>query len=132
MANERALEAQDKKEFVAKGEHTVPVRYYTPSTDISETEDGLKVVLEVPGVERKDVNIQLENNVLQIEGRIDSAKYEGLEPLYSEYNVGHFKRSFSLSGKIDQEQIGAQLDDGVLTITLRKSKEAIPRRIPIG
>ena len=88
--------------------------------------------MEIPGVERKDLDIRLENDVLRIEGRIESTKYAGLEPLYTEYNVGHFRRSFSLSSKIDQEQIGAQVEDGVLTITLKKTKEATPRRIPIG
>ncbi len=132
MTNERALEAQEKKEVVSQGENTIPARFYTPSTDIYETEDTLQVVLEVPGVERKDLDIQLESDVLRIEGRINPAKYTGLEALYTEYNVGHFRRSFTLSGKIDREQIGAQLEDGVLTVTLKKSKDAIPRRIPIA
>ena len=66
------------------------------------------------------------------DARIDFTKYEGLEPLYTEYNIGHFARSFTLSNKIDQQQIGAQLDDGVLTLTLKKVKEAMTRRIAIG
>ena len=53
-----------------------------------------------------------------------------MDPLYTEYNVGHFARSFTLSNKIDQ-QISAQLQDGVLTLTLKKAKEAMPRRIAI-
>lgn len=132
MANERALEAREKKEVVSQGESTIPARFYSPGTDIYETEDALQVVMEIPGVERKDLDIRLENDVLRIEGRIDPTKYAGLEPLYSEYNVGHFRRSFSLSSKIDQEQIGAQMEDGVLTITLKKTKQAATRRIPIG
>ncbi len=74
----------------------------------------------------------LENGVLRVDGRIDFAKYEGMEPVYTEYNVGHYTRSFTLSNKIDQEQISAQLEDGVLTLTLPKAKEAQPRRISIG
>jgi HSP20 family protein len=83
-------------------------------------------------VERKDVDVALENGVLRVEGRIDFTKYEGLEPVYTEYNVGHFARTFTLSNRIDQERIGAQLEDGVLTLTLPKVKEAQPRRIAIG
>jgi HSP20 family molecular chaperone IbpA len=75
--------------------------------------------------------VQLENDVLRVEGRIDFAKYEGLEPVYAEYNVGHFTRSFTLSDKIDQDGISAELADGVLTLTLKKSKAALPRRIEI-
>ena len=132
MANGQALEVQEKKELVAKQEKTVPARYYVPQTDIYETNDALTVVMEFPGVERKDVEISLENDVLRVEGRINFAKYEGLEPLYTEYNVGHFARSFTLSSKIDRQQISAELENGVLTLTLRKAKEAVPRRIAIG
>jgi HSP20 family protein len=55
-----------------------------------------------------------------------------MEPVYTEYNIGHYSRSFTLSKKIDQDGISAQLDDGVLTLTLPKAQEAQPRRISIG
>ena len=132
MAATRGMEVQDKKELVSKEEKTVPARYYVPATDIHETDDALTVVMDVPGVEKKDIDIHLERDVLRIEAHIDPAKYEGLDPLYTEYNVGHFARSFSLSGKIDQQQIGAHLEDGVLTLTLKKARDATPRRIEIG
>jgi HSP20 family protein len=126
------LAVQEKKELVSKEEKTVPARYYVQNTDIYETDDALTVVMEIPGVEKKDVEVNIENDVLRVEGRIDFAKYEGLEPLYTEYNVGHFARTFALSNKIDQQQIAAQLEDGVLTLTLKKAKEAIPRKIAIN
>ena len=88
--------------------------------------------MEVPGVDRKDVDIRLEEDVLRVEARIDTAKYEGMEPLYTEYNVGHFARAFTLPHRIDQQQIGAALSDGVLTLTLKKVQQAQPRRIEIG
>jgi HSP20 family protein len=131
MAKSRALEVQQKKELVPKEEKTLPARYYVPNTDIFESEDALTVVMEMPGVERKDIDIRIESNVLRVEGRIDFAKYEGLEPVYTEYNVGHYDRAFTLSDKIDQESISADLEDGVLTLTLKKAKEALPRRIAI-
>jgi HSP20 family protein len=122
---------KEKKEVVSKEEKTVPARSFLPTTDIYETDEALTVVMEIPGVEKKDVDVALENDVLRVEGRIDFSKYEGLEPLYTEYNVGHFARAFTLPRKIDQQQIGAQVEDGVLTLTLRKAKEAQPRRIAI-
>jgi HSP20 family protein len=88
--------------------------------------------MEMPGVEKNAVNVALENDVLRVDGQIDFSKYEGMEPVYTEYNIGHYTRSFTLSDKIDQEKISAQLDDGVLTLTLPKAKEAQPRRISIG
>ena len=132
MARSQELEVQQKKELVSKQEKTTPARYYVPNTDIYESEDALTVVMEVPGVEKKDVAVRLENDTLRVEGRLDFGKYEGLEPLYTEYNVGHFARAFSLSSKVDQQQISAQLEDGVLTLTLKKMQEAVPRQIAIG
>ena len=131
MAQSRALEVQEKKELVSREEKTVPARYYVPNTDIYETDDALTVVMEMPGVEKKDVSVQLENDVLRVDGRIDFSKYDGLEPVYAEYNVGHFTRGFTLSDKIDQDGISAELADGVLTLTLKKAKAALPRRIAI-
>jgi HSP20 family protein len=132
MAQSQSIQVQEKKELAQKEEKTVPARYYVPNADIYETEDALFVVLEVPGVEKKDLEIRLENDVLRVEGRIDFNKYEGLDPLYTEYNVGHYARAFTLSRKIDQQQISAELEDGVLKLTLKKSQEAMPRRISIG
>ena len=132
MAESQDLAVQEKKELLTKEEKTVPARYYVQNTDIYETDDALTVVMEIPGVEKKDVDVNIENDVLRVEGRLDFTKYEGLEPLYTEYNVGHFARAFTLSNKIDQQQIAAELNDGVLTLTLKKMKEAIPRKIAIN
>jgi HSP20 family protein len=131
MARSQALEVQEKKEMVSKEEKTVPARYYIPATDIFETDDALTVVMEIPGVEKQALEVNIENDVLRVDARIDFSKYEGLEPLYTEYNVGHFARSFTLSNKIDQQQVSAQFDDGVLTLTLKKAKETMPRRIAL-
>lgn len=132
MAAAQSLEVQDKKELVTKEEKTVPARYYVPATDIHETDDALIVAMEVPGVQRKDIEINVERDVIRVEAHIDPTKYDGLDPLYTEYNVGHFARAFTLSSKIDQQQIGAQLEDGVLTLTLKKARDLTPRRIEIG
>jgi HSP20 family protein len=132
MARSQELEVQEKKELVSKEEKTVPSRYYRPNTDIYETDDTLTVVMEIPGVQKKDVDVHLENDVLRVEGRVDFGNYEGLEPLYTEYNIGHFARAFTLSSKIDQQQISAKVEDGVLTLTLKKAREAMPRRIDIS
>ncbi|HLI13506.1 MAG TPA: Hsp20/alpha crystallin family protein [Alphaproteobacteria bacterium] len=131
MAKSQELAVQQKKELAQKEEKTVPARYYVPNTDIYETEEALTVVMEMPGVEKKDVSVKLESGVLRVEGQIDFSKYEGLEPVYAEYNVGHYARAFTLSDKIDQSGISAELQDGVLTLRLKKAKEALPRRIAI-
>ena len=132
MPTPQELAVRDKQELVSKDEKTVPGRYYVPSADIYETDEVLCVVMEMPGVEKKDLEVALENDILRVDGRIDFSKYKDMEPVYAEYNVGHFERSFTLSGAIDQGKIGANLEDGVLTLTLPKAKEAQPRRISIG
>jgi HSP20 family protein len=132
VEKQQELSVREKKELVAKEEKTTPGRYYIPYADIYETDDALGVVLEMPGVEKKDLNVALENDVLRVEGQIDFTKYKDLEPVYTEYNVGHYARSFTLSNKVDQEKISANLEDGVLTLTLPKAKHAQPRKIAIG
>ena len=132
MAEKQELTVREKKELVAKEEKTVPGRYYVPYADIYETDEALTVVMEMPGVEKSRLNVALENDVLKVDGQIDFTKYKVMEPVYAEYNVGHYSRSFTLSNKIDQEKISAQLEDGVLTLTLPKAKQARPRRISIG
>lgn len=132
MVAPQELAVQQKKELTPKEEKTIPARYYVPNTDIHETDDALTLVMEIPGVEKKDVEVRLENDVLHVEGRIDFSKYGGMEPVYAEYNVGHYARAFTLSNKIDQAGISADLKDGVLTLTLKKTKEVQPRRIAVN
>jgi HSP20 family molecular chaperone IbpA len=132
MSGSQELAVREKQELATKEEKTIPGRYFVPSADIFETDEALTVIMEMPGVEKNNVNIALENDLLRVEGHIDFSKYQGMEPVYTEYNVGHFARGFTLSGKIDREAISAQLDDGVLTLTLPKVKEAVPRRIAVG
>ena len=132
MADQQELAVREKRELAEREERTVPGRFYVPQADVYETEEALTVVMEMPGVDRKDVGVELKEGVLRVEGRIDFSKYGGMEPVYTEYNVGHYGRSFTLSDRVDQERIAAQLEDGVLTLTLPKTAEARPRRIAIG
>lgn len=132
MTNSQELAVRDKRELATKEEKTVPGRFYVPPTDVYETEETLTVVMEMPGVDRTNLDVSLINDVLLVEGEIDFSKYQSMEPIYTEYNVGHYTRSFSLSSKVDQEHIAAQLEDGVLTLTLPKSADAKPRKIAIG
>jgi HSP20 family protein len=132
MPGQQELQVQQKREVEKTREATRPMRAFLPNTDIFETEDALTLVLEMPGVERENIDLNAENGVLTIEGRIDFNKYEGLQPVYSEYNVGPYRRSFRIAGIIDQDKITAELRDGVITLVLPKAERAKPRRIAIG
>ena len=76
MADQQELAVREKKEMATKEERTVPGRFFVPQTDVYETEDALTVVMEMPGVDRKDVEVELKEDVLRVEGRIDFSKYE--------------------------------------------------------
>jgi HSP20 family molecular chaperone IbpA len=131
MAAKQELQVQKKRELEQKEEATVPARVFLPQADIYESGDALTVVLEMPGVEKNNIEVKVEDDVLNVDGKLDLSKYKGLQPLYTEYNVGHYARSFHLSSKIDQGKIGAELKDGVLSLTLPKVQEAKPRTIQV-
>jgi HSP20 family molecular chaperone IbpA len=132
MSNGQELQVQQKREVEKKQESTVPARAYVPVTDIFETDAALMLALEMPGVDREKVNVELESGVLTIEGQINFAKYEGLYPVYTEYNIGNYARSFQLSSDIDQDRISAAFKDGVVMLTLPKAARAQPRRIKVN
>ena len=132
MASKKELQVAQKRELEKKEETTVPARIFMPSADIYETKEGLNVVLEMPGVDKNSLDIRVEDDVLKVDGKLDFSKYRGLQPLYTEYNIGHFSRSFRLSSKIDQGKIAAELKDGVLSLMLPLAEKAKPRAIQVS
>jgi HSP20 family protein len=131
MATNQELQVQQKRELEKREEATTPTRVFVPNADIYETKDALTVILEMPGVEKNNVDVRVEDDVLRVTGQLDLSKYKGLVPLYTEYNIGNYARNFRLSNKIDQNKIAAELKDGVLWLTLPKAEEAKPRTIEI-
>ncbi len=123
---------QKVKNSESAGEKTVVGEYYVPLTDIIETEKSLVVTMDMPGVKKESINVKLENNVLEVDGQIDPSPYNDLDPVYTEYNVGHFTRKFTVSNEIDTGNIDANISDGVLTLTLPKAPEAQPRLIKVN
>jgi HSP20 family molecular chaperone IbpA len=132
MAERQELQVQKKREHETRDEATIPARIFVPAADIYETADALRVILEMPGVEKNNLDIQVKDDVLRVEGRLDLSKYQGLQPLYIEYNIGHYARTFQLSNKINQDKIAAEMKDGVLSLLLPKAEEAKPRTIRVN
>lgn len=128
---EKGLQTVGKQEVQEKSENTTPTRYYRPDTDIYETEDNLILSIDMPGVKKEDVIINLEDSTLEIEGKIDCSAYNDYEPIYAEYNIGNYFRSFKLSNAIDKSKIEAKMSDGSLYLTLPKAEKVKPRKIQI-
>jgi HSP20 family protein len=132
MAAKQELQVQQKRELENKQEATTPARMFVPAADIYENQDALTVILEMPGVDRDHIDLRVEDGVLNVTGNLDFEKYKGLQPLYTEYNVGNYSRSFRLSSAIDQNKIKAELKDGVLTLVLPKAEKAKPKTIQVN
>lgn len=130
MANQE-LTAREKQE-VKTNEQTRPGRTYVPEVDIYETQDGLWLWADMPGVDDTSLEVRVADNVLSIEGRVALQEYDNLNPVYTEYNVGNYTRRFSLSNEIDTERIKARMKNGVLELELPKAERAKPRRITVS
>jgi HSP20 family protein len=105
-------------------------------TDVVETEREIRVVAEMPGLKRENIEIDIENNVLTLRGEKREERTEG-DQQNSKYHLaerryGVFTRSFVLPRDVDAERIAARFEDGVLTVTIPKSEKARRRRIEIG
>jgi HSP20 family protein len=123
---------REKRELTSTEERTEAGKFFSPYTDIHETDKAVIVSMEVPGVDKDAIDIRLEKGVLTVKGTIDGSRYESLRPIYSEYNVGNFVRTFTVSTKIDSSAISATVADGVLTVALPKAAEAVARRISVN
>ncbi len=124
----KELQKISKKEVE---ETTNNCRYYTPEVDIYEEKENIVLFVDMPGVKKENVNINLDNDVLTISGNIDQGKYEGMKPLYAEYNIGNYYRRFTLSDEINKDKIQANMDKGALKLILPKSEKVKPREIQI-
>jgi len=103
-------------------------RYISPAVDIYETEEGLTLVADVPGLSEKSLNISIDQGILTIEG--DAAAGVG-EYQYREFVMSGYWRQFQLPETLDAEKARAEVKHGVLTLHLPKAEAAKPKRISI-
>lgn len=104
---------------------------YAPLTDIYEKEDAILVRCDMPGVDQKDLDVTLEDNVLTIRGNQAEVSAEGRELLMREFGTGVYERAFTILPEIESEKISARIKNGVLDIQLPKSGKAQPKKIAI-
>ncbi len=106
-----------------------------PNVDIEEHENEYKIHADLPGLDRKDIKITVEDGVLSISGDKKHEKKEKKEKgryYYYERSYGNFKRSFSLPDHVDEKSINANFSNGVLDLTIKKTEKAKPKKIEIN
>jgi HSP20 family molecular chaperone IbpA len=130
-AETKELKVKEKQEVSSPAEQTKPGLVFTPAVDIFENDKEIVVLADMPGVQAKDLNIDLRDDTLTLDGEIEPLDTSGEEAVIVEYQVGKYYRQFSLSEVIDQAKIDAQLKDGVLRLTLPKVEKATPRSITV-
>ncbi len=106
-------------------------RTFIPRVDIYETEDSIVLLADMPGVSEDSIDITLERDQLNIKGYVNITDLSDYEQRYREYEVGDFKRSFTLSDEVNKDEIEATLKNGVLQISLTKAEAAKLRKISV-
>jgi HSP20 family protein len=106
------------------------VASWSPPVDIEERDDAYMIEAELPGVDRKDVNIDLVGNELTITGEIKEKEREGILRRRTR-RIGRFEYRVVLPDQVDPENVEAQLKDGVLTVRAPKSQRAQRRRVEV-
>ena len=131
MAEKTIPANQNNESQIVKREITRhPEAYVTPLTDIYEEENGLYVVVDLPGVEKSGLKLAVENDILTIEGHINAAAGDS-NYLIREFEPSNYFRQFELSESVDREKINAELKNGVLSIFLPRAEALKPRTIDV-
>ena len=113
------------------GHASAPESALRPAVDIFETEDGVTLRADMPGVSRDRLNLRVDGPNLLVEGRIGITPQDQMQPLYADVRSSVYRRTFMLSNEFEAEKIDANLKDGVLTVRIPKRAELRPRRIEV-
>ncbi len=115
------------------GDDSLTTSSFAPAVDVYEDEHSVTLKIEVPGIDEKDIDVQLENNTLSVHGERKIEKEEKEENYRRvERQYGSFTRTFNLPPTVDSEKVSANYDKGVLKISLPKKAEAKPKQIKVS
>jgi len=118
----------DKKDTV---ESTRGYLYYTPESDIYEDKNSYKIIFDLPGIEKEDINLKVEKDILSITAEFKKQPIESYDCIREEIDFAGYQRSFKLNGIVDLDKIGADYKNGTLTLTLPKREEQKTKEIQI-
>ncbi|MBN2140244.1 MAG: Hsp20/alpha crystallin family protein [Desulfovibrionaceae bacterium] len=108
---------------------SAPCHY--PATDILEREDGFHILMDLPGVGREDLSVELDDTSVTVHGKSSYHPDGGRSFASKEFGCHSYERRFTISEVVDREGIRAELSDGVLDLFLPKAEKIKPRRIEI-
>ena len=132
MAESKELQLKEKQEIASPAEHTKPGLLFTPAVDIFETEREITLLADMPGVAAGDVEIDLRDGILTLTGDVKPWEGDQESDVLVEFEIGKYYRQFTLSETVDQSKIEANLENGVLRLTLPKAEKAVPRKITVN
>jgi len=130
MAEKTVPAATEKRPAARREETRERELHLSPPVDIFETDEGLSVVVDLPGVEKDAVELRVDDDVLTI--KATTKHIAPGDPVWAEYRLLNFFRQFELPEEVDQDKISAEMKHGVLTIHLPKKEQAKPRQIPVN
>ncbi len=132
MSNELSINKSDGDESQLPDETPQAKRFvFTPPIDIFETDEGLTLQADLPGVAAETIDLQVQDNKLTLFGRVQPSVPEDAKLIHQEYEVGDFLRSFILSDQVDHDRITAKMNKGVLELFLPHAAKTEPRRIQV-
>jgi HSP20 family molecular chaperone IbpA len=107
------------------------VRVYAPAVDVYDHEQEWMLLVEMPGVSEKSVEVSVDKGILTVEGKVEVPVLEGYTLARAEYDVTRYRRAFEISDRVDSRGVRANMKNGVLRLTLPKKEEAKARKIEV-
>jgi len=99
-----------------------------PKVNVYEYDDKIGIIAEIPGLDKKNVSVEVEENMLTISGDKHGVEDEGAKCITRELKHSSFKRSFNLGDHLDGEDISASFKDGMLSISIPKKEPELPKK----
>ena len=129
MSDTSISKREDESSVQTREETRASERYVKPAVNIIETEDGLTLIADIPGATKEALDATVDKGILTVSAPV-SLSMPG-RPLYTEFEFAHYYRQFSIPETLDHEKAKAELNNGILSLTIPLAEAAKPRKIAI-
>ncbi|SHE20717.1 Hsp20/alpha crystallin family protein [methanotrophic endosymbiont of Bathymodiolus puteoserpentis (Logatchev)] len=120
----------ENKELTTQ-QNKVEVAALTPATDIYESKEGVVLYVDLPGVSKSALDIDVDQDILSIKGKVDLTTQENMQATYMDVRANIYERRFTLGDELDSSKIDAKLDNGVLKLSIPRLEQHQPKKITI-